>query len=306
MHDRTRAISIPASGSSIHSLVDSLSRLMARGSTGNDATTADDPSTEAKCVKMEAFLEVHQWQMPLRRSADPEEMKLRRIWDDLRRRCTDYIGRGTKPTEKKLTQQSRSRVERIEREQRRREAATEATPSGERGPTDADRVTKEPARRIPRRTLEEPRTDGRPKRPRTTPPGDNTATLCMRGLNIEWPFSQLLLMGVKTEEVRKYELDHRNICHAKQDTWIVEICGPPENSTTNAICDHLQIPPRPHTSQIVGIIRFDSTHQYDSTWADNEHCSPVLMYVRVYGPVLNSNPNVDGVLGERLPPFIEF
>ena len=35
--------------------------------------------------------------------------------------------------------------------------------------------------------------------------------LCLRGLNVQWPFSQLLLLGRKTTEVRGYALGHRNI-----------------------------------------------------------------------------------------------
>lgn len=51
--------------------------------------------------------------------------------------------------------------------------------------------------------------DWRSKRPRTTLSEDSaaptsgsdiTTTLCLRGLNIQWPFSQLILLGAKTEE----------------------------------------------------------------------------------------------------------
>ena len=39
-----------------------------------------------------------------------------------------------------------------------------------------------------------------------TPPSTSSkaVTLCMRGLNIQWPFSQLILMGAKLQEVRGY------------------------------------------------------------------------------------------------------
>jgi hypothetical protein len=37
------------------------------------------------------------------------------------------------------------------------------------------------------------------------------ATLSLPGLNINWPFSQLILAGVKTVEVRSYALGYRNI-----------------------------------------------------------------------------------------------
>ena len=33
----------------------------------------------------------------------------------------------------------------------------------------------------------------------------------MSGININWPFSQLILAGVKTVEVRSYALGYRNV-----------------------------------------------------------------------------------------------
>jgi hypothetical protein len=262
---------------------------MSQGSDGKDTTAADDPSTEAKCVKMHEFLEVHQWRRPLHRSTDPEERKLRKIWDDLLRRCTGCLGTGIKPSQKKLTQQSRARVQRIEleinsREQRQLEAAAEAAPSGERGSAHADRATTEGMTLEYDTSQQTPSTDGRSKRPRTTRSGDNkapnsgsdiTTTLCMRGLSIPWPFSQLILMGAKTEEVREYDFGHRKICEAKEETWIVETRGPAARSTTNAICDDLQIGPRPDEAQIVGTVFFDSAQLYDNTRADAEQCSNV-------------------------------
>ena len=98
-------------------------------------------------------------------------------------------------------------------------------------------------------------------------------TLCLRGLNIQWPFSQLILRGAKSDEVREYDLGHRRICEAGEETWIVETRGKSVRSTANAICDDLELAPRPHAAQIVGTVRFDSAHLYDNDWADVEHCS---------------------------------
>jgi len=252
---------------------------------------ADDPSTEAKCVKMEAFLEMHRWRRPLHRSTDPEETKLRKIWDDLVRRCAGHIGQGIKPSERKLTPQARARVERIEleitrREQSQPESATEAAPCGESKAAHADQVATEGATpdHKPSRPQRETSTDGPSKRLRTTRSRDSAAptssssssaavTLCLRGLNIQWPFSQLILMKAKSEEVREYDLGHRKICEAGEETWIVETRGPSARSTTNAICGDLELAPRPHAAQIVGTVSFDSAHLYDNTWAAAEHCS---------------------------------
>ena len=42
-------------------------------------------------------------------------------------------------------------------------------------------------------------------------------TLCLRGLNIQWPFSQLVLLGYKTKEIRNYDLGHRSIAFRDED-----------------------------------------------------------------------------------------
>jgi hypothetical protein len=87
-------------------------------------------------------------------------------------------------------------------------------------------------------------------------------------------------MGAKTEEVREYVFGHRKICEAKEETWIVETRGPAARSTTNAICDDLQIGPRPHEAQIVGTVIFDSAQLYDNTRADAEQCSNVPFWIK--------------------------
>ena len=48
------------------------------------------------------------------------------------------------------------------------------------------------------------------------------ATLSLPGLNINWPFSQLILAGVKTIETRTYALGHRNIAQPDVEMWLVE------------------------------------------------------------------------------------
>ena len=275
---------------------------MSKGLAGKGTTAADDPSTEAKCVEMEAFLEMHRWRRPRHRSTDPEERKLRKLWDDLLRRCAGPIGQGTKPCERKLTPQARARVQRIEleiqrREQSQPESATEAALCGERGSAHADQVVTEgaTAHYKPCREQQEASTDGLSKRLRTTPgrpptpsstptPSSSTAvTLCLRGLNIQWPFSQLILMGAKSEEVREYDLGHGKNCEAREEIWLVETPGRSARSTANAICDDLELAPRPHAAQIVGTVSFDSAHMYDNTWADAQHCSAVQERAFLFG-----------------------
>ena len=49
-------------------------------------------------------------------------------------------------------------------------------------------------------------------------------TLSLPGLNINWPFSQLILAGVKTIEVRAHALGHLNIAQPNAEMWLVETC----------------------------------------------------------------------------------
>ena len=99
----------------------------------------------------------------------------------------------------------------------------------------------------------------------------------------QWPFSQLILLGAKTEEVREYPLGHRKICEATQEAWIVETRGPSARPTTNAICDDLELAPRPHAAQIVGTVSFDRAQLYDNTRAGPEQCPAVQEHGFVFG-----------------------
>ena len=92
----------------------------------------------------------------------------------------------------------------------------------------------------------------------------NVLTLAMRGINIQWPFSQLLLMGAKTEEVRSFDLDYRGRVNTDEEVWLVETKGPHVKATKNAIVGDLRIAPRPSATQIVGAISFAAARQYAS------------------------------------------
>ena len=47
----------------------------------------------------------------------------------------------------------------------------------------------------------------------------------MPGLNVNWPFSQLILAGVKTVEARSYALGYRNIAQPAVEMSLVETPG---------------------------------------------------------------------------------
>ena len=44
--------------------------------------------------------------------------------------------------------------------------------------------------------------------------------MCLSALNVQWPFSQLLLLGLKRKEARKYALGNRGINVGEM--WLVE------------------------------------------------------------------------------------
>ena len=77
-----------------------------------------------------------------------------------------------------------------------------------------------------------------------------------RGINIQWPFSDLILKGVKTAEARKYPLGHRNIAQANEELWIIETLGPSADANANALADEVTVSPRPTKAQIVGTVVF--------------------------------------------------
>jgi len=108
------------------------------------------------------------------------------------------------------------------------------------------------------------------KRPRLeTPPAPAQqsqvkASRCLRGLNIQYPFSQLLLQGVKTIEVRRYELGYKQYALPEEDTWLVETKGPAIEPSRNALVQGCSVGPRPAAAHIVGVIKFSFSEAYDS------------------------------------------
>ena len=91
-------------------------------------------------------------------------------------------------------------------------------------------------------------------------------TCCtLPGLNINWPFSQLILAGVKTAEARSYDLGHHNIAHPHVEMWLVETPGDPQALAKGMALDgDARIAPRPQHAQIVGTLTFSRADRYES------------------------------------------
>ena len=86
--------------------------------------------------------------------------------------------------------------------------------------------------------------------------------LVLRGLNVQYPFSQLILHGLKSVEARRYPLGHRKIATAGEELFLIETPG---QTTHNALLGDMVLPPRPETARIVGTIVFSADQRYDST-----------------------------------------
>ena len=82
--------------------------------------------------------------------------------------------------------------------------------------------------------------------------------LSLGGLNIQWPFSQLILAGAKKVEVRKQALPY--VARANEEMWLVETT----NATlADAVVEGVDLPAKPPCAQIVGTITFAPSTPYD-------------------------------------------
>ena len=88
-------------------------------------------------------------------------------------------------------------------------------------------------------------------------------TLALPGLNIQYPFSRLILAGAKTLEIRSYDLGHRGICSANEEHWLVETKS--VDATKDALLDDIDVGHRPQQTQLVGTISFSGAYKYEST-----------------------------------------
>ena len=85
--------------------------------------------------------------------------------------------------------------------------------------------------------------------------------LSLRGINIQYPFSRLILSGVKTVEVRTYRLGDRNLGGVNEDLFLIETPG--SRNLKGALLDRrypIGLPPS--VAQVIGIVRFSSSEQY--------------------------------------------
>ena len=83
----------------------------------------------------------------------------------------------------------------------------------------------------------------------------------LRGLNIQYPFSQPILSGVKLVEARRYPLGYRDIAAAEEELFLIETPG--KGSDVALLGDAaLYTPPR--CAQVVGSVTFSESVQYES------------------------------------------
>ena len=94
------------------------------------------------------------------------------------------------------------------------------------------------------------------------------ATLSLPGLNINWPFSQLILAGVKTVEARSYVLGYKNIAQPDVEMWLVETRAQEDALAKGwVLAGGAAVPPRPEEAQIVGTVTFSRSDEYTSLLA---------------------------------------
>ena len=83
--------------------------------------------------------------------------------------------------------------------------------------------------------------------------------------NIPWPFSQLILAGVKTIETRTYALGHRNIAQPDVEMWLVETRAQEDALAKGwVLAGGAAVAPRPEEAQIVGTVTFSRSDKYES------------------------------------------
>ena len=94
-------------------------------------------------------------------------------------------------------------------------------------------------------------------------------TVKLPAINIHWPFSQLILAGVKTIEARSYDLGYMNIAHANVEMWLVETAGKANAMSkgwvhTGEDRSTWVVAPRPKIAQIVGTVTFSHSKKYEA------------------------------------------
>ena len=92
----------------------------------------------------------------------------------------------------------------------------------------------------------------------------------MRGINIQWPFSQFILHGDKTVECRRYPLASRGFAMPGEELWLIETPG--KTNRRKKVLNR-QYGPRPDRAHVVGIVSFAASFEYHdvSKFDDDSH-----------------------------------
>ena len=98
--------------------------------------------------------------------------------------------------------------------------------------------------------------------------------MSLRGINIQYPFSRLILLGVKSIEARTFPLGHRNIATADEELFLIETPG--AKNAHGAVVDDIPIGPPPQRAQVIGTVSFSASQAYasESAWKRDrpKHC----------------------------------
>ena len=87
----------------------------------------------------------------------------------------------------------------------------------------------------------------------------STQRLSLCGLNVQYPWSRLLMLGRKKMEERKYALGHYQCFSEGEQLFLIETVG--AGSTKGAIVD-TEIGPPPSRAQVLGIITFAGATEF--------------------------------------------
>ena len=100
-------------------------------------------------------------------------------------------------------------------------------------------------------------------------------TIEARGIYVQWPFSRLLVSGMKLVEDRVYDLGHKNIGLEKQEMFLVETCKKVSLSRDVSVdCSQLEPGPPSGVKRVIGIITFSESMKYRDLdqWRASQHC----------------------------------